>query len=142
MADSSQKDYIVVVQCQIAKQLCSGYSCEKAFHDRSGGFAGYPKEKTYRTLYMTCGGCCGLSLRRQLSDLAKRCKKSEDIDRDRIVVQLSSCITRDNFHGPPCPHLDLLKTLIARVGLDACEDTFISDVSQRRRDKGAYAGAN
>lgn len=141
MVDLSQKDYIVVVQCQIAKQQCSGYSCEKAFYERIGGFAAYPKENAYRTLYLTCGGCPGLALRRQLSDVANRRKKSEDVGKGQIVVQLSSCITKDNFHGPPCPHLECIKTVIDRVGLDVCQDTFISEVAQRRRQKGKYDAA-
>ena len=138
MIDLKSKDYIVIVQCHIVKERCPGYNCEKAFHDRTGGFADYPGDKAYRTLYLTCGGCCGRALHRKLSNLTRRIKKQEGIDKSRIVVQLSSCITQDNFHAPPCPHLDYLKTLIVRLSLDVHEDTFINETSEKRRKTGLY----
>ena len=139
MTDASDKDYIAIVQCDIVKERCSGYSCEKAFQDRSGGFAAYPADKAYRTIYMTCSGCCGRALHRKLQHLVRRSKKGEGLAKDRIVVQLSSCITRDNIHGTPCPHLDYLKGLIAKVGLDVREDTAISPTAEKRRAQGIYA---
>jgi len=138
MIDLRSKDYVVIVQCHIVKERCSGYNCERAFHERIGGFAAYPKDKTYRMLNMTCGGCCGRAVQRKLSNLTRRIKKQEDIGKDRIVVQLSSCITKDNFHAPPCPHLDYLKGLIARLGLDVREDTVIDEKSEKRRKEGLY----
>jgi len=140
MIDLKQKDYVAVVQCHIVKERCPGYNCERAFHERTGGFAAYPKDKPYRMLSLTCGGCCGRAVQRKLSNLTRRIKKSEGIGKDRIVVQLSSCITKDNFHSSPCPHLDYLKSLIAKLGLDVCEDTFINEKSQERRKAGVYSG--
>ena len=139
MTDTTDKDYIAIVQCHIVKERCSGYSCEKAFQDRSGGFAAYPAGKAIRTIFMTCGGCCGRALHRKLLHLVRRSKKGEGLARDRIGVQLSSCITRDNRHGTPCPHLDYLKGLIAKVGLDVREDTVISPKAEERRQQGIYA---
>ena len=136
--DITQKDYIVVLQCDIVKERCPGYLCEKAFNERTGGFAGYPKDKTYRVLGMTCGGCCGRATHRKLTNLLRNLRKKESIEKDRVVVQLSSCMTKDNFHAPPCPHLDYIKTLIGRIGLDICEDTEICDQSERRRKNGVY----
>jgi predicted metal-binding protein len=138
MTELEHKEYVVIVQCHIVAERCSGYYCEKAFHERTGGFAGYPQEKPYRTLYLTCGGCCGRALHRKLMDLASSVNKREGLEKDQIVVQLSSCITTDNYHGPPCPHLDYLKVLIARVGLDVREDTTISPTAERRRQEGVY----
>ena len=134
----NDKDYIAVVQCHLVKQRCSGYFCEKAFHERTGGFSGYATGRFYRALYMTCGGCCGRPLHRKLSNLIHKIKDKEGIERDRIVVQLSSCITKDNYHGPPCPHLDYLKDLISRLGLDVVEDTSISQKAEERRKSGVY----
>lgn len=128
--DLGEKDYVVIVQCDIVKERCSGYHCERAFHGRTGGFTDYPKDKSYRTLYMTCGGCCGRAVHRKLSHLARKLKKGEGIEKDRIVVQLSSCITRDNFHAPPCPHLDYLKTLLGKLGLDVREDTRVGSLTR------------
>jgi predicted metal-binding protein len=142
MVDLKNKDYVVIVQCHIVKERCSGYNCERAFHERTGGFAAYPKDKTYRMLNMTCGGCCGRAVHRKLSNLIRRIKKEEDIGKDRIVVQLSSCMTKDNFHSSPCPHLDYLKGLIAKLGLDMREDTFIYEKSEKRRKESLYRTGN
>jgi predicted metal-binding protein len=139
MVDVANKEYVVIVQCDIVKQRCSGYFCEKAFHERTGGFAAYPKDRQYRSLYMTCGGCCGRAVHRKLSILMRKIKESEGIGKDRIVVHLSSCITKDNYHAPPCPHIDYLKALIAdKLGLDVVGDTHISELSERRRKEGIY----
>ena len=140
MIDLNEKDYVVVVQCHIVKERCSGYYCEKAFHERTGGFADYPKDRPYRTLYLTCGGCCGRAVQRKLINLKNQIHKREGIGRDRIVVQLSSCITKDNYHGPPCPNLDYLRTLVARVGIDVREDTSVSELAEKRRRDGVYRG--
>ena len=136
MTDLDNKDYIVVVQCDLVKQRCSGYFCEKAFHERTGGFADYPRQKAFRTLYLTCGGCCGRAVGRKLSHLVKKLKSKENVEKDRIVVQLSSCIVTDNYHGPPCPHVDYLKTLIGRLGLDIRDGTQISDKAEEQADGG------
>jgi len=134
----TDKDYIVIVQCHIVKERCSGYFCEQAFHQRTGGFADLPKDRAYRTLYLTCGGCCGRALQRKLTHLKRKIKRDEGIEKDRIVIQLSSCITKDNFHATPCPHLDYIKKTIARAGFDVREDTHISTTAEKRRQEGVY----
>lgn len=139
MVDVKNKDYIVIVQCHIVKERCSGYFCEKAFNERSGGFSAYPRDKSYRKLNLTCGGCCGRALHRKLSNLIHQIKKQEGIEKERIVVQLSSCITKDNYHASPCPHLGYLKGLITKLGLDFCEDTLINETSEKRRKSGIYS---
>ena len=140
MVDLKHKDYVVIVQCHIVKERCSGYNCERAFHERTGGFATYPKDKAYRMLNMTCGGCCGRATHRKLARLIKSVGKKEGISKEQIVVQLSSCITNDNYHGPPCPHLAYLKTLIGRLGLDVREGTILYEKSEQRRQDGTYHG--
>ena len=132
------KDYIVVVQCHLVKQRCSGYFCEKAFHERTGGFSGYSPDKAYRTLYLTCGGCCGRAVHRKLNNLVSKIKVKEGIEKDRIVVQLSSCIVNNSYHGPACPHLDYLKELISKLKLDICETTSISKKAEKRRQAGIH----
>jgi len=138
MIDLARKRYVVIVQCHIVKERCPGYLCEKAFHERAGGFASYPKDVAYRVLNMTCGGCCGRALHRKLTLLLRTLKKKEGLEKGDVVVQLSSCITKENFHAPPCPHLDYLRTLIERIGLDVQADTVISETSLRRRAAGVY----
>jgi predicted metal-binding protein len=142
MIKLKDKDYVVILQCHIVKERCSGYSCEKALNERNGGFSVYPKDKVYRMLNLTCGGCCGRATHRKLSNLLRRIKKQEAIAKDRIIVQLSSCIAKDNYHGSPCPHLGYIKGLIEKLGLDVREDTCISEKAQERRDAGLYASNN
>jgi len=132
------KDYIAIVQCHLVKQRCSGYYCERAFHERTGGFADFSPEKAFRTLYLTCGGCCGRPLHRKLSNLVRKIKAKEGIGKDRIVVKLASCVTKDSYHGPPCPHLDYLKELIGKLELDVSEHTSISPKAEERREAGIY----
>jgi predicted metal-binding protein len=98
-----------------------------------GGFSIYPKEQSYRVLTMTCGGCCGRATHRKLTNLLRTMQKKEGIAKDRVVVQLSSCIAKSNYHGPPCAHLGYIKTLIERVGLEIREGTVISEKSERCR---------
>jgi predicted metal-binding protein len=134
----TDKDYIIIVQCEIVKQRCSGYFCERAFHHRLDTFGVYSPQRAYRTIYMTCGGCCGRALHRKLSHLTRKIKDKEGVDKSRIVVQLSSCIVKDNYHAPPCPHLGYLRDLISKVGLDIVEGTTISGKAESRRKTGVY----
>jgi len=138
MPDLEHKKYVAIVQCHIVKERCSGYNCERAFNERIGGFSIYPREKVYRTLNLTCGGCCGRAVHRKLSNLIRRIKKQEGMEKDSIVVQLSSCITKDNFHSSPCPYLDYLKALIGKLGLDVREDTFINKAAEKQSKVGRY----
>ena len=138
MVDLANKEYVVVLQCHIVKERCPGYLCEKAFHERTGGFAAYPKDRPIRHLNITCGGCCGRASHRKLTNFLRTIAKKEGITKDRIVVQLSSCVAKDNYHAPPCPHLDYIKTLIERIGIDVREGTVISEKSEQRRADGTY----
>lgn len=138
--DLAEKEYVVVLQCHIVKERCPGYQCEKAFRERTGGFADYAQDKPYRMLSMTCGGCCGRATHRKLTRLLQTIGKKEGIGKGQIVVQMSSCMTNDNYHAPPCPHLDYIKTLIGRIGLDVREGTVISEKSEQRRRRGEYGG--
>ncbi len=135
MTDLAEKDYVVIVQCHIVKERCSGYLCEQAFHERSGGFADYPADRTYRHINLTCGGCCGRALQRKLVNLKNHLRKREGVEKDRIVIQLSSCMTKDNYHGPQCPHLDYVRELIARLGIDTRDDTRISAKSRDHKSR-------
>ncbi len=136
--DLTQKDYVIIVQCHIVKERCPGYLCEKAFTEGTGGFAQYAQDRPRRHVVLTCGGCCGRGVHRKLTNLLRTIKKKEGIEKDRLVVHLSSCICKDNFHAPPCPHLSYIRTLIERIGLDICQDTVISETSEQRRRAGMY----
>ncbi len=138
MTDLAEKDYLVIVQCDIVKQRCPGYLCERNVHERTGAFAAYPADKPVRMINMTCSGCCGRALHRKLSLLARRLEKKEGIGRDRLIVQLASCITRENYHAPPCPHKDYLTSLIDRLGIDSREDTVMDETAEARRTEGLW----
>lgn len=136
--DLSNKDYIVIVQCDIVLQRCPGYLCEKAFHERKGGFADLPAGKGIRRLSISCGGCCGRATHRKLSMLLRKIGEKEGVPRERILVHLASCITKDNYHGPACPHLDYLRALLGKLKLDWREGTVISKQAEARRENGTY----
>ena len=135
MENANETKYIVVLQCHIAKERCSGFHCENAFFNREDSFEGYSPTTQYHFLTMTCGGCCGQATLRKLSDLFKRLRKRTDIQPNQVVLHFASCIAFDSFHGPPCPHYDLLKTLVERKGLSWREGSRISKLAQRRRDE-------
>ncbi len=131
--------YVVVVQCHIVKERCSGYLCEHAFSQRTGGFSDYPSDAPIRFLSLTCGGCCGRAIHRKLSNLISQLKKKEDVDKEHIRVHLSSCIAFDSHHGPPCPHKDYLRTMIAdKLGLEIIEGSRVSALTDKRRTDGLY----
>ena len=139
MKNLDDKKFVVVVQCHIVKERCSGYLCGFAFEERTGGFADYPKEKKIKYLSITCGGCCGRAVHRKLSNFIKQARAKEKIEKKDIVVHLSSCIAKDNYHGPICPHLDYLKNIICeKLGLEIIEGTKISKSSEKLRKEGKY----
>ena len=126
--------YIVVLQCNIVLQRCSGFYCEDSFWNRTGGFADYPAETPVRYMSISCGGCCGRATLRKLSQLLKLLRKNSDIVPDEVILHFSSCICKENFHGPKCPHYDYLKELVERKGLRWREGTRISELAEQRRD--------
>jgi len=132
------KEYVLVIQCHIVKESCSGYYCEKYFHERGGGFVDFRKGTPVRVLYTTCGGCCGRGVHRRVNNLLKNIKKAEKISKNKIVVKLSSCITKENYHGPACPHLEYLQDVIGKLGVDVSLDTVINETSEKLRKKGVY----
>jgi len=138
MADAAAQDYLIVVQCDIVMERCSGYYCERAVHHRTGGLAIYPQERALRTIYLTCGGCCGRALQRKLMNVVTQAKKREGIERERMVVHLATCITQESHHGPRCPFLDYLQKLVARTGLTCRFDTHVSERSAELREAGVY----
>jgi predicted metal-binding protein len=138
MVNWQEKEYLVVVQCHIVKERCPGYLCEKALHEHTGAYADLPEGKPLRRINLTCGGCCGRALHRKLTNLARTIKKKEGIEKGQILIQFSTCMTKDNYHAPPCPHLAYLTTLVERAGLALLTDTVICETSEKRRQEGLY----
>jgi hypothetical protein len=75
---------------------------------------------------------------RKLSHLTRRAKKKESLEKERFMVKFASCVNKSNYHGPPCPHMDYLKSLVRRAGLEFEEGTVLSPTAQQRREKGYY----
>lgn len=131
-------DVVIIVRCFLVEQRCSGYLCEMALNKREDGFADIPAEHPLRHIDISCGGCCGRAVQRKISNALKMLQKKEGIGRERVAVQLSSCMTRSNYHGPKCPNLGYIRKLISRLGIAIREDTHLSATAQRRRDEGLY----
>ena len=129
---------VAIVQCHLVHQRCPGYLCDRAFVNRTGGFEGLSLADGVRKLSFTCGGCCGRALHRKLALLKKKAKQMDSIEPGEILVKFASCISADNYHGPPCPHLDYLKELTRKVGLPFSCDTTISRKSEEKRAAGVY----
>ncbi len=126
--------YIVVLQCHIVKERCSGFFCENAFTNRIDKFSDYPADKNIRLITITCGGCCGRATLRKLSNLTKLLKKHTNVQLDEITLHFASCISLESFHGPVCPNYDYLKELVSRKNLKTIEGSVISKTSDKRRD--------
>ena len=126
--------YVIALQCHIVKERCSGYLCEESFYNREGGFSGYPKGADIRYLSFTCGGCCGRASLRKLSNALKLLKKRANIDKSEVIVHFSSCMCRESFHGPKCPHFDYIQEVIGRKEVTTVEGTRISDKTSSRLD--------
>ncbi len=131
--------YIIVVQCHIVKERCSGYLCEYAFNERKGKFKNYSKDVKIRFLPLTCGGCCGRAVHRKINNFLRMSKKKEGLKKEDVVVHFSSCISFDSFHGGPCPHKEYLEMLIKdKLKLKIIHGTTINEITEKRREQGIY----
>jgi hypothetical protein len=70
---------------------------------------------------------------------SSKAKKFDNIEKDEILVKLASCITKENYHGSKCPHLDYIVKLIEKLGMKHSLDTSISKKAEERRASGIYA---
>ncbi|SHK19109.1 Predicted metal-binding protein [Geosporobacter subterraneus DSM 17957] len=129
--------YVVILQCEIAHNRCSGFACTNSFYNREGAFDHYGKEIKY--LSFTCGGCCGKSVSAKLEHLSNKFKNKTDVKKDEVVIHLASCITTDNYHYDRCPHIDYIKGIIEKRGFKrVVEGSYISKNAAGKREKGIY----
>ncbi len=129
---------IGIIQCDFAKERCSGFACINSFHERIDAFENYPADGKIMAVPFNCGGCPGRRIGRSVENLLRRAKKKAGIERDEIVIHLSSCMVTDNAHYPPCPHLDYIGKVLARKGVQVKEGSYKSKTAERRRAEGAY----
>jgi predicted metal-binding protein len=127
---------VAVVQCAVAQERCAGVHCALAFHRREHHFAGYGPDTIYMS--MSCGGCPGRRVSRLAANLKNMMRKEAGLEPSEIVVHLAACVVTDNGHYPPCPHLDYIKTILARKGLRVVEGTYVSATAAQRRKTGSY----
>ncbi len=126
---------VVVVQCHLIMNRCSGYNCMNFFYQKQGPFAVYDENARYMPI--TCGGCCGAELAGKLEDLTHHLQRSQEAKED-VVVHLASCICSDNYHRPPCPHLDYLKKIVEKKGYPVVLGSYISKGATKKREAGVY----
>lgn len=129
--------YVMIIQCDIARQRCSGFACTNGFYNRDDVFKDY--DDNVRYISLTCGGCCGASLASKLEHFSKKLTKKTPVTKDEVVVHLSSCMVTDNYHHDRCPHVDYIKALIEKKGYKrVVEGTYISKVAEKKRESGEY----
>ena len=107
----------------------------KSFYDRTGPFAAYDDQTRYMTL--TCGGCCGAGIAAKLEDLNHKLKCYGE-NKDNVVIHLASCICSDNYHRPPCPFRNYIKTIVQRKGFPVVLGSYLSKGAEKKRQEGVY----
>ena len=119
---------VVVIQCHLVMNRCSGYPCMDAFYKREGAFASYEED---------VGGCCGAEVAAKLENLTKHLKRRGERKED-VVVHFASCVCSDNYHRPPCPHLDYMRQIAERKGYSVVLGSYISNAAAKKREAGIY----
>lgn len=128
--------YVVIIQCDIALKRCSGFACTNAFYNKDEVFKNYDDT---RYISFSCGGCCGKGVASKLEHFSKKLKSKNNINKDEVIVHLSSCMVTDNYHSDRCPHVDYIKNIISKKGYkNLVEGTYISNNAKRKREEGIY----
>lgn len=135
MTDTEKKKLVVIIQCDLVQNRCSGYNCTHAFYSREGMFAEYPEDTHYMTF--TCGGCAGLEVGCKLQNLKARLARFKENEQE-VIIHLSSCMVSDNFHHPSCPHKKLIQDICERHGFKVVLGSYISKAASRKREQGIY----
>ena len=129
--------YVVLIQCDIAKNRCSGFACTNAFYNRDEMFEGYDQNTKY--ISFTCGGCCGKGVGVKLEHFSKKVIKAEGIKKEDVVIHLASCMVTDNHHYDRCPHVEYIKNIVSKRGYNnVVEKTYVSKNATRKRELGTY----
>lgn len=128
---------VLIIQCDIAHNRCSGFACTKSFYDRTGKFEGY--EEDVRYISFTCGGCCGKGVAAKIEHYGKQSRKQNGYAKDEIAVHLASCMVTDNHHYDRCPHVDYIKKIVDKHGfVNLIEGSYMSNNAGRKRSEGVY----
>ena len=139
MAEKKSEPRVIgIIQCDFAKERCSGFACINSFHERIDAFESYPSGNGMMAVPFNCGGCPGRRIGRSVENLLRRAKKKAGVERDEVVIHLSSCMVTDNAHYPPCPHLGYIRKILERKGVKVREGSYRSNTAERRRGEGEY----
>lgn len=131
------QQYVLIIQCELAHNRCSGYACSNAFYNKTGMFESYEGDTRY--ISFTCGGCCGKGVSAKLEHFARRVKKAEEVGKEDVKIHLASCIVTDNHHYDRCPHVDYIKDIIHKKGYkNIVEGSYISKNAKKKREEGIY----
>ncbi len=130
------KEYVVIIQCQLAHNKCSGFACTNSFYNREGKFENYKESIHY--ISFTCGGCCGKGVSAKLSHFSEKLLKKTELKKENVIVHLASCMTTDNYHYDRCPHIDYIKSIVNKRGYEIVEGSYISKGAEKKREKGIY----
>ncbi len=137
----SNLKYVVIIQCEIAQKRCSGFACTNAFYNKDELFSDYHDKTRY--ISFTCGGCCGKGIASKLEHFSKKLKNKSNIEKDEVVIHLSSCMVTDNYHYDRCPHVDYIRSIILKKGYkNIVEGSYVSKGSKKKRETGIYGSAD
>lgn len=129
--------YVVIIQCDIALRKCSGFACTNSFYNREDKFSEYSNDVKY--IAFSCDGCCGKTISSKLSHFSNKLKNKTNIAKSEVVIHLSSCMTKDNFHSDRCPHIYYIKDIIDKRGYsNIIEGSYISKSAEKKRELGVY----
>ncbi|MBA2858564.1 putative metal-binding protein [Methanococcus maripaludis] len=129
--------YVVIIQCDMAKNRCSGMRCTNAFYEKTDAFENYAKDTKY--ISFTCGGCSGKLVSSKLANFSRWLKKYDGIEKDEVTIHLSSCMSTDNSHYDRCPNIDYIKQIINKKGYkNIVEGSIFSKKSEKLREEGIY----
>jgi len=131
------ENYVVIIQCDTAKNRCSGLRCTNAFYEKKDAFKNYDKDTKY--ISFTCGGCSGKSVSAKLANFSMWLKKYSNIEKDNVFIHLSSCMATDNGHYDRCPNIDYIKQIMVKKGYNnIVEGSIFSKKSEELREQGIY----
>ncbi len=95
---------IGVIRCLQTEDICPGTTDFRFMREKKGVFAEIEGEIELIGL-VTCGGCPGKRAVHRAAEMVKRGAE---------IIVLTSCITRGNPIGFPCPHAEELQQAIAK----------------------------
>lgn len=133
-------EFVIIIQCTIAKRRCSGFFCTQFFYDRTGKFISYPKDKEIKYISIECGGCCGKGVSSLLGHFSRKMADNYKITKKNTAIHLSSCMTNDHHHYDRCPHIDYIKDIISRKHKyhNIIEGSYIWSGTEKLREEGVY----